>query len=174
MTLLLWLSWESTSLVRMRSPVRIRVAAPDNPEVNTSGLWFFIGTFRTLVGIALSGVVLKLLPALRARVFEYSEKTGSHCHRSGVKLACKTRVRQSSRSEYPGVMQLQTSRCGSVTLEGKLLSTVFSHSRAASLPRGKHLGALVFYRNFSNTCRNSFVRGCPEAATRASRSGFRV
>ena len=30
-------------------------------------------------------------------------------------------------------------------------------------PRGKHLGALVFYRNFSNTCRNSFVgvvRGC--------------
>ena len=35
----------------MRSPVRIRVAAPDNPEEKSSGLWLFIGSCRTSVGV---------------------------------------------------------------------------------------------------------------------------
>ena len=35
----------------MRSPVRIRVAAPDNPEGNTSGLWFFISLCKLCKGI---------------------------------------------------------------------------------------------------------------------------
>ena len=46
-------------MVRMRSPVRIRVAAPDNPEAIASGLWFFIGFCGTLVGVLfLFGVIL--------------------------------------------------------------------------------------------------------------------
>ena len=42
----------------MRSPVRIRVAAPDNPEAIASGLWFFIGFCGTSVGVLfLFGVI---------------------------------------------------------------------------------------------------------------------
>ena len=132
----------------MRSPVRIRVAAPDNPEVNPSGLWFFYSFFRPTVGTALSGVgrscYSRFAPSsaslmqnpVRIPLSEI-DKLACQANRDGIfRLLCE--------QEYPGSRH---SRCGSVTFGGKQRTVLFSNTLTPlRYPRGTPSGALVFYR----------------------------
>ena len=71
----------------MRSPVRIWVAAPDNPEANASGLWFFIDLIELLKeylckGLTGAATLCELgcvkrkpvrIPTARAGILPYAE-----------------------------------------------------------------------------------------------------
>lgn len=71
----------------MRSPVRIRVAAPDNPEGKPSGLWFFIGSCKTFVGVFSLWGCPELLPYTSERALCRRSRFGPHT-RSEVPQAC--------------------------------------------------------------------------------------
>ena len=81
----------------MRSPVRIRVAAPDTPCIYDAGALVFYKLLLTKAGLFLFfRGCLELLLSLRA-AFRFAEaESGSHLPRERVKLACKGRARKSS------------------------------------------------------------------------------
>ena len=62
----------------MRSPVRIRVAAPDNPEEKSSGLWLFYSPLLTNAGLVLFKGVVRSCYSRFAPSSVQSTESGPH------------------------------------------------------------------------------------------------
>ena len=103
----------------MRSPVRIRVAAPDNPRVNTLGLWFFIGSRKIFVGaFIIYGVVRSCYSRFGSSSVPLAQNPVRIPHSEIEECILQAEnVGIFAFSEYPG--SSRQSRCGSVIYKKK-------------------------------------------------------
>ena len=143
----------------MRSPVRIRVAAPDTPEGIPSGLWFFIGLYApaTARSQPKHGGVGRCYPVPRPR-FVRIYRTQASPTTQGERIHPNHRTHP--RRTKP-VRNIRHRRISGFRREGSIPdgANCDGHQRV----RGA-LGALVFYKALC-TCDGSVTtqaRGCRE------------
>ena len=149
----------------MRSPVRIRVAAPDNPEEKSSGLWLFIGHLRYSCGSTfLFRGCLGVLPYTLKRALCRRRRFGPHTPRRCVKLACKQQEWVSSARNTraaPDILAAARSR----SRENNTL--LFSNTLAPlRYPEEKSSGLWLFIGHLRYSCGSAFfILGLSGGAT---------
>ena len=131
----------------MRSPVRIRVAAPDNPEGNPSGLWFYLGFLQFLRAKPHADrgwleLLLSLLIGLAAR--QFGPHTPAEDRRACSSGAGRVYILY---LRIPGAAPDFSLRLGHT--RGKTTLSCFLTRSCRCATQRKSFGALVLFRVFA-------------------------